>query len=91
MQVGEVTFISVKKFPITSMPTKNNPSFKRNSFNELQINLSCAVIFTFCTLPPTCIFDLISFILGTLRIAATGSPLTKIILLSPFLISGKNF
>ena len=66
MHVGEVTLISIKYFPIMSIPTKNSFLFLNSGPIASQINLSDLEIDVFLAEPPTWIFDLISSFLGTL-------------------------
>ena len=73
------------------MPTKNSFCFLSSGPIILHIILSDLEIDVFLADPPIWILERISFILGTLEIAPTGLPSTKIILLSPLIISGRYF
>ena len=57
MQVGDVTLISIKYFPITSMPTKKSFLFLNSGPIVSQINLSDFDNEIFFAEPPTCIFE----------------------------------
>ena len=91
IHVGEVTLISIKYFPIMSIPTKNSFLFLNSGPIASQINLSDLEINVFLAEPPTWILDRISSFLGTLAKAPTGSPSISIILLSPNFISGNCY
>jgi hypothetical protein len=91
MPVGEVTLISVRAPPITSMPTKISPRSRSVGPMAAQISRSRSVSASFTALPPTCMFERASPFCGTRLMAPTGSPSTRITRLSPSATAGRNF
>ena len=90
MPVGEVTLISVRLPSITSMPTNNSPRSRSAGASAVHISRSRGVSSVAWAAPPRTMLERRSSAAGTRFTAPANSPSTRMMRLSPCLISGRK-
>src|SRR3954465_13648831 len=90
MPVGDVTLISVRWPSMTSMPTNNRPRSHKCGPSRAQISRSRGVRSVAAAAPPRTMLERRSSAAGTRLTAPANSPSTRMMLLSPFLTSGRK-
>ena len=91
MPVGEVTLISVRKSPITSMPTNSSPRSRKAGPRRSQMSRSRSVRSVAFGAPPRTMLERRSSAAGTRLTAPANSPSTRMMRLSPSFTAGRKF